>query len=62
MADHPAYQEIISLGEAVVPLLLREVAREPDHWFSALKAITGANPVSPSDRGHIDKMAAAWLE
>ncbi len=42
MAEHPAYQEIISLGEAVVPLLLRELAREPDHWFSALKAITGA--------------------
>ena len=62
MAEHPAYREIISLGEAVVPLLLRELAREPDHWFSALKAITGANPVGPADHGRIDKMAAAWLD
>ena len=61
MAAHPAYQEIISLGPDVVPLLLRELAREPDHWFTALKAITGTNPVDPADRGCIDKMAGAWL-
>jgi hypothetical protein len=61
MAEHPAYREIISLGEPVVPLLLRELATRPDHWFSALKAITGANPVDPTDHGRIDKMAAAWL-
>jgi hypothetical protein len=61
MAEHPAYQEIIALGPAVVPLLLRELSREPDHWFTALKAITGANPVDPADRGRIGKMAEAWL-
>jgi hypothetical protein len=62
MAAHPAYQEIIGLGSAAVPLLLAELARQPDHWFSALKAITGANPVDPADRGRIDRMAAAWLK
>jgi hypothetical protein len=61
MAEHPAYREIIALGPAVVPLLLGELARQPDHWFSALQAITGANPVDPADRGRIDRMAAAWL-
>jgi hypothetical protein len=61
MAEHPAYQEIIALGPAVVPLLLRDLARQPDHWFTALKAITGANPVDPADRGRVEKMAEAWL-
>ena len=61
MAEHPAYQEIISMGEPVVPLLLRELTREPDHWFAALKAITGANPANPAESGRLDLLAAAWL-
>jgi hypothetical protein len=61
MFSHPAYQEIIALGQDVVPLLLRDLAKEPDHWFAALWAITGAQPVPPEDRGRIDRMAEAWL-
>ena len=61
MAEHPAYQEIIALGLPVVPLLLADLARQPDHWFAALKQITGANPIDPADRGRIDRMTAAWL-
>ncbi len=52
MTRHPAYQEIISMGPAVVPLLLREMAREPDHWWHALQTLTGANPLEPGDRGN----------
>lgn len=62
MAEHPAYREIISMGDAVVPLLLADLARAPDHWFTALKTITGSNPVDPADRGRIDRMAVAWLQ
>src|SRR5207302_9966830 len=36
MFAHPAYQEIISLGQGVVPLLLRALTKEPDHWPWAL--------------------------
>lgn len=61
VSNHPAYQEIISLGQAVVPSLLRDLQKEPEHWFVALRAITGAQPVSSDDRGQIDKMAEAWL-
>jgi hypothetical protein len=61
MFGHPAYQEIIGLGPAVVPSLLRDLQKEPDHWFAALRTITGAQPVAPEDRGRIDKMAEAWL-
>lgn len=55
------YQSIIGMGADVVPLILEELARESDHWFWALKAITKADPVKPEDRGDIRAMAEAWL-
>jgi hypothetical protein len=61
MVNHPAYQETIALGPDVVPSLLRDLAKEPEHWFAALRAITGAQPVPPEDRGRVDRMAEAWL-
>ena len=61
MAAHPAYQRIIGMGRLALPLIFRELAAEPDHWFWALKAITGGDPVPPSHRGNIEMMAADWL-
>ena len=61
MAKHPAYQEIISMGERAIPLLLAELRREPDHWFVALHTITGANPVPPESEGKVSEMANAWV-
>lgn len=57
--SHPAYQEIIRLGPAVTPLLLRDLAENHTHWFAALEAITGARPASAA--GNIPVMAEAWL-
>lgn len=61
MAMHPAYQQIIGMGPEVLPSLLRELERDPTHWFWALKAITGADPVKPQDRGRVKQMTNAWL-
>ncbi len=61
MTELPSYQEIIRMGEPAVPLLLAELEREPNHWFMALMAITGADPVPVADRGRLDRMTAAWL-
>jgi hypothetical protein len=61
MAAHPAYQEIISMGRPAVPLLLAELRRRPDHWFLALSAITGANPVPSESAGKLAEMAEAWI-
>jgi hypothetical protein len=58
---HPAYQQIIALGKPVVPLILRELECQPDHWFAALRAITGENPVPAECRGDVRAMADAWL-
>jgi hypothetical protein len=59
--EHPAFQEIIGLGTDVVPLLLKDLEREPGLWVWALPRITGENPVSPSEGGNIRKMTEAWL-
>jgi hypothetical protein len=59
--SHPAYQEIIGMGKAVVPCLLRDLEVNRRHWFTALAAITGANPVPESGVGDVPKMTEAWL-
>jgi hypothetical protein len=61
LRGHPAFQEIIALGEAVVSLMLRDLEERPRLWVWALPRITGADPVPESDRGNIAKMSEAWL-
>ena len=61
MCTHPAYQRIVGMGESVLPFIFRDLQTEPDHWFWALKAITGCDPVLPSHRGHLNEMTADWL-
>ncbi len=61
LALHPAYQQIIGMGKEAIPLVLEELQREEDHWFWALKSITGDDPVAPADRGNLPKMTSAWL-
>ena len=58
MVAHPAYLQIIGLGRAVLPYLLDELARQPDHWFYALSAITGEDPVPPNAEGNLAAMTA----
>ena len=62
MAMLASYQRIIGLGPAVLPLIFRELEREPDHWFWALAAITDANPVPSESQGKVPEMAQAWID
>ncbi len=61
MAMLPEYQAIIGMGRDAVPLLLGELRKEPDHWFWALAAITGEDPVAREDKGKLPEMADAWI-
>jgi hypothetical protein len=61
IVEHPAFREIIGLGKAVVPFLLRDLEERPRLWVWALPEITGENPVSPNEGGNIGKMSEAWL-
>src|SRR3954470_15783003 len=49
LRNHPVYQELIALGEPVVPLILAELEREPSvSWMTVLVGITGEDPVPPN--------------
>jgi hypothetical protein len=61
MAVLKPYQHIIGMGWDAVPLLLKEMAREPDQWFWALEAITEENPVPQESRGRVREATEAWL-
>ena len=61
LRSHPAFQEIVSLGDAIVPLMLRDLEERPRLWVWALPRISGADPVPAADRGNIGRMSAAWL-
>jgi hypothetical protein len=61
LVAHPAFQEIVGMGPAVVPLLLRGLEKGTGHWHRALRRITGVDPVPSADRGNIEKAAEAWL-
>jgi hypothetical protein len=60
-AVHPAYQRIIGMGKEAQPLIFGEMAKEPGHWFWALRAITGENPVRQEHAGNVKAMTDDWL-
>ncbi len=63
LRKHPVYQQLVSLGEPVVPLILAELERAPNvSWFTVLHGITGEDPIPPALAGRVDAMAAAWIE
>ena len=61
-AEHPAYQEIIKMGQPAVPLILKRMESRSGHWFEALRQITGEDPVDHKDRGNVAAMQKSWLE
>ena len=58
---HPAYQQIIGMGRKALPYIFSELKSAPHHWFWALKAITGKDPVKPEHRGNLKAMSEDWL-
>ena len=59
---HPAYREILDMGQLAIPLILERMQSHSGHWIQALCDITGADPVDVSDYGNIDAMEASWHE
>ena len=58
---HPAYLQIIGMGPVALPMILRELQRNPDFWFLALQSITGENPVPREHAGNLKEMTQDWL-
>ncbi len=63
LVSHPAYLQVIAMGDAAIPLIIDELEQDPNHWFVALSAITGDVNVIPDDAaGDLDSMVDAWLD
>jgi hypothetical protein len=60
-----AYQRIIGLGPAALPIIFAQLNSEgdrPDLWSWALRMITQQNPVPDEFRGNGKAIARFWLE
>ena len=63
IAAHPAYRSIIAMGEPAIPLILKDLQAQPDHWFEALVAISDESPDIPEHhKGDLIAISKAWVE
>lgn len=60
--QHVEHQQIVDLGEQVIPWMLEDFAAGKGDWFYALRLLTGADPIKEEERGYVPRMRAAWLE
>ena len=61
IALNASYQEIIGMGEEAIPLILTEMTKKTGHWFWALKALSGEDPIPLEARGNMKRMTELWL-
>jgi hypothetical protein len=63
-ANNFAYQQIVGMGEKVLPLIFRELETTTSDWFWALRAIAREKaPVIPAeDRGRVRRIAEIWMD
>ncbi len=60
--NNSAYRSIVGLGKDVIPFIIDELKKEDNHWFYALEALTGQNPIKKEHRGFIKLMKSDWIE
>lgn len=60
ICTHGAYQRVIGLGIAAVPLIMERIKEGDRHWGWALTSITGENPAEHCDS--LQEASEAWLE
>ncbi|HEY4330050.1 MAG TPA: hypothetical protein VGN88_09975 [Phycisphaerae bacterium] len=58
---HPAYQRIIGMGPAALPLIIDDLRCSPDFWHWALHSITGEQPVPKEHAGNVKAIAEDWI-
>jgi hypothetical protein len=59
--QHPAYLQLVEIGEAAIPFILADLARKPSHLFWVLRDITNLNPADPA-AGNFRDVIDSWIE
>ena len=60
--QHPDYKRILNLGRHIVPSILKDLEKDPDHWFHALLYLTGENPIPSDFSGTVTDAAQIWID
>lgn len=63
MCAHHQFNNLVGMGEPILPLILEKMAAGDlhVHWFPLLKTISREDPVPLHARGFITEMANSWL-
>ena len=56
------YIKIIKFGSDALPWIIRDLKKNGGFWFSALKKITGVNPIKTESVGKYESMNQDWLK
>jgi hypothetical protein len=62
MFENRYYKAIINMGRDVIPHIIDQLQKKPEHLFKALKEITGMSIIRPEHAGDLYKMAADCIE
>ena len=62
IVSHPAYQQIIEMGNSAIPMIFQELQENGGWWYPALRALTGVNPIPEAAKGKPPLNREAWLE
>jgi hypothetical protein len=60
--QHPAYRQIVEMGESAVPLILADLKRQPSHLFWALAEITHSRPATLAGAKDLLDVVNSWIE
>lgn len=61
ITDNDTYLKIISMGESVIPFILRDLKKRGGDWYRALRILSGTDQVPIEDRGDVPRMKESWL-
>lgn len=61
ITGNETYLQIIALGRAAIPFILRDLQERGGDWYKALRTLSNANPVPPEHEGYPAQMDDDWL-
>ncbi|MFL0161959.1 hypothetical protein [Aquirufa salirivi] len=62
ITNNSAYRSIIGLGQDILPFIINDLKINDAHWFYALEALTGQNPIKEYHKGIVPLMKKDWIE
>ena len=62
ITSNDSYLQIISMGKRVIPMILKDLNEHGGLWYTALRVLSGEDPVPVEAWGDVERMKKAWLQ